>query len=90
MIGRFLSIPSVKEIMECAFRLQDTQKEFMNELLEAVGDVGRETNCRSQMRVKILQIGIKIVNTSIEMIKLNKSIKTIIRLKPVFFTCRTP
>ncbi|PAV66791.1 hypothetical protein WR25_10515 [Diploscapter pachys] len=62
MIGRFLSIPSVKEIMECAFRLQDTQKEFMSELLEAVGDVGRETNCRSQMRDAVNRVSALFVN----------------------------
>ncbi|WKX90712.1 hypothetical protein Q1695_009507 [Nippostrongylus brasiliensis] len=47
MIDRYLSIPSVREIMESALRLQKIQISFLDSLEEAVGDIGsRDVSAR--------------------------------------------
>ncbi|PIO65187.1 hypothetical protein TELCIR_13157 [Teladorsagia circumcincta] len=52
MIDRYLSIPSVREIMESALRLQKMQISFLDSLEEAVGDIGsRDLSARPLVRV---------------------------------------
>ncbi|VDL66080.1 unnamed protein product [Nippostrongylus brasiliensis] len=55
MIDRYLSIPSVREIMESALRLQKIQISFLDSLEEAVGDIGsRDVSARPLVRVSLV------------------------------------
>ncbi|KHJ97623.1 hypothetical protein OESDEN_02391 [Oesophagostomum dentatum] len=52
MIERYLSIPSVREIMESALRLQKMQMAFLDSLEEALGDIGSgDRSARPLVRV---------------------------------------
>lgn len=63
MIDRYLSIPSVREIMESALRLQKMQISFLDALEEAVGDIGsRDLSARPLVRDAIIRVCALFVN----------------------------
>ncbi|KAJ1348081.1 hypothetical protein KIN20_003303 [Parelaphostrongylus tenuis] len=63
MIDRYLSIPSVREIMESALRLQKMQTSFLDALEEAVGDIGsRDLSSRPLVRDAIIRVCALFVN----------------------------
>ncbi|KJH51135.1 RhoGEF domain protein [Dictyocaulus viviparus] len=63
MIDRYLSIPSVREIMESALRLQKMQVSFLDSLEEAVGDIGsQDLSTRPLVRDAIIRVCALFVN----------------------------
>ncbi|KAK6730097.1 hypothetical protein RB195_006885 [Necator americanus] len=63
MIDRYLSIPSVREIMESALRLQKMQISFLESLEEALGDIGSgDTSARPLVRDAIIRVCALFVN----------------------------
>ncbi|VDO91150.1 unnamed protein product [Haemonchus placei] len=63
MIDRYLSIPSVREIMESALRLQKMQVSFLDSLEEALGDIGsRDLSARPLVRDAIIRLCALFVN----------------------------
>ncbi|EYC04690.1 hypothetical protein Y032_0086g1934 [Ancylostoma ceylanicum] len=63
MIDRYLSIPSVREIMESALRLQKMQMSFLESLEEALGDIGSgDTRARPLVRDAIIRVCALFVN----------------------------